>query len=205
MNTSQNLIHYLRILTFLGLALHEISHAIFTLLDPAVKFKEIKITLTDGGYVSYEYKDEEYEETIVRSYLRRYAPFYINSATTVYLVTKALQIDGFSVKSITGILVLYFLALSFGSRAMPSETDTYSHWEVLNDNLHGKGYFTVVFLLLFHRVLSVPFMIISKARTYNSDSYYIVAIIYPVFLILSTTLVQSGYIEPINILQNSLT
>jgi hypothetical protein len=58
MDESRDIRYYLSILTFPGLALHEIAHAILILLDPAVKFKEIKITLNDGGYVRYEYRDD---------------------------------------------------------------------------------------------------------------------------------------------------
>lgn len=202
MDRSRDIRYYLSILTFPGLALHEIAHAIFILLDPAVEFKEIKITLNDGGYVRYEYRDDE--STVTRSFLRSYAPFYINSGASVYLVKKALQIDGISISSVTGVVLLYFFALSFGSKSLPSEGDAYGHWDTIKNNFNTRRHLTVILLSPIYLPLSVPGLIISKIRMYNANSYYIITILYPVVLILLTMLIELGYIKPISIVRDIL-
>jgi hypothetical protein len=62
----------------------------------------------------------------------------------------------------------------------------------------------VILLSPIYLPLSVPGLIISKIRMYSSNSYYIIAILYPVFLILLTMLIQLGYIKPISILRDIL-
>lgn len=194
MRRSERISFILDWLLFPGLILHEFAHALLVSINPTSKITSINVTLHNGGEVQYKYSFM----TVTRLFLINYAPFYINTGVSIYLIQYILSIEINTISSGALAIILYFLAISFAAKAMPSEVDAYNHIELMREQLFTRRLPVILILGPFYLLLSLPGLAVSKIRSYNASAYYIVAILYAILVLVATVATQLGYIEPVS-------
>jgi hypothetical protein len=179
---------------FPGLLLHEFAHALLVSINPSSKITDIEVTIHNGGEVEYRYSFM----TVTRLFLINYAPFYVNTGVSIYLIQYIIDTEITTILSVVELIILYLLAISFAAKAMPSEVDAYNHIELMREQLFTRRFPIIVILGPIYLVLSIPGLIVSKVRKRSVVAYYSVAISYAILVLAATMVTQLGYIEPIS-------
>lgn len=178
---------------FPGLILHEFAHALMVSLNPSSKITDIKLSVHDGGHVEYEYSFM----TITRAFLINYAPFYVNTGVSVYLIVYIMENTASGILPAIKVGVLYILAVSFAAKAMPSEIDAFNHIKLMREQLFTRRFIVIVLLSPMYLLLSIPGIVVSKVRSYSVVAYYSVSIVYALVVLALTMATQLGYIDPV--------
>lgn len=197
MNKSGKIRLILDWMLFPGLILHEFAHALLVSINPSSKITDIEVTIHNGGEVEYRYSFM----TVTRSFLINYAPFYVNTGISIYLIQYIMDTEITTILSAVELIILYLLAISFAAKAMPSEVDAYNHIELMREQLFTRRFPIIVILGPIYLVLSIPGLIVSKVRKRSVVAYYSIAISYAILVLVATMATQLGYIEPISRLE----
>lgn len=193
MNKSRQIRLILDWFLFPGLILHEFAHGLMVALNPSSKITDVELTVHNGGHVEYKYSFM----TITRAFLINYAPFYINTGISIFLIVNIMETSITGILPAVKIVVLYLLAVSFAAKAMPSEIDAFNHIKLMRQQLFTRRFIVIVLLGPVYLLLSIPGIVVSKVRTYSIVAYYSVSIVYALLVLTLTVATQLGYIDPI--------
>lgn len=185
---------------FPGLILHEFAHALLVSINPSSKITNIEVTVHNGGKVEYKYGFM----TVTRSFLINYAPFYVNTGVSIYIIQYIIGTETTTIVSVIELVILYILAISFAAKAMPSEVDAYNHIELMREQLFTRRFLVIIILSPIYIVLSIPGLIVSKIRRHSVVAYYSVAILYAILVLAATGATQLGYIDPVSSIEKIL-
>lgn len=173
----EKLYNFLYYFTMPGTVIHELAHATIIVLLPNIKISKLKLT----SYVEYSGTSN----TVPRTFLIGYAPFFINTSLSLLCVYALKDINYMAgYKELFYVTVLFYISLVSAFTALPSFQDAIAPLILMRRKLFTKRFPLIVLFSPLVIILSMPGLIISYVAMKSRLLQFIMCIIYTTFVVL---------------------
>jgi len=178
-------------LLFLGVLFHEFAHYLIVVMMPTTEVKEVKVSRYDDSHVQYEMS----KPRIYKMILIGFAPFYFNTAISLYLTYEIMQIQFRSYQDILLFPIIYYITIVTAAKALPSEEDVNTPIGFMRENLFTRRLPFIIMLGPIYLTMCLPALILAKLRMKTLTLYYGMGITYAIVVLILGVLSSLGYIK----------
>lgn len=179
---------------FLGILIHEVSHYIIISFMRSASVKDVRISRHDDSYVQYEIYNPKIYKTMIISL----APFYINTAISIFSIYMILSIGLFTnwINPLL-FLIFYYISIVSATKALPSTRDLENIFKRIRNQIFTNRFPIIIILSPFYLIVTIPIYIISTIRMKSSNLYYLIGVSYALILLLISIIISTDLFNPI--------
>lgn len=176
---------------FPGVLLHEFAHYLVVVMMPTTEVKDVELARHDDSHVQYEML----KPRIYKMVLIAFAPFYINTAVSLYFTYEITQIQLASYKDYLIFPIFYYIAIVTAAKALPSTEDVETPISFMREKLFTRRLPLIILFGPIYLALCLPALLLAKLRMKTLRLYYGIGISYAVVVFIVGALSSIGYIE----------
>jgi hypothetical protein len=156
--------------------------------------KDVRISRYDDSYVQYEIYNPKIYKTMIISL----APFYINTAISIFSIYMILSIGLFTnwINPLL-FLIFYYISIVSATKALPSTRDLENIFKRIRNQIFTNRFPIIIILSPFYLIVTIPIYIISTIRMKSSNLYYLIGVSYALILLLISIIISTDLFNPI--------